>query len=402
MLPPAQVERRQEGDHSLISRGSVNRRVGGSYVSMQLRMQEVTRIFESRDEGLRAEFLEAFSGILKPDVMASKLGFAKHPLYVKAIEEGLSGRAKRQLASVFMYSLDVESQHTFLKLKRKKREQKTGRMKRAVEKWRKSKEPPASFSSASIEQAALADHLQGFLATQPRNIMLSVPASQTMGMQNLQASLTSSSQRVSGSQQPLQNDVEPEANLCADEASLVAATDSASMVFFRVVPLNINRQRLIAMPAANARRLSKHDLCVTIHDAQRNVSDANKDSPIVSVEARTATAVQNSVAVLPLLRCDLEALRADMKVWVQRKAPRYLISGVESEAMQNVEGALQRLVACKAFPRSDNVLEVAASDDSSLQQLRVLLGHRIVEQVCARRDQVALQHVWSSSASCCQ
>ena len=253
-----------------------------------------------------------------------------------------------------MYSLDVESQHTFLKLKRKKREQKTGRMKRAVEKWRKCKEPPASFSSASIEQAALADHLQAFLATQPRNIMLSVPASQTMGMQNLQASLASSSQRVSGSQ-PLQNEAEPEANLCADEASLVAAPDSASMVFFRVVPLNINRQRLIAMPAANARRLSKRDLCVTIHDAQRNVSDANKDSPV----ARTATAVQNSVAVLPLLRCNLETLRTDMKVWVQRKAPRYLISGVESEAMQDVEGALQRLVACKASPRSDNVLEVS-------------------------------------------
>ena len=96
MLAPTQVKR-----HSLINRGSINRHVGGSYVSMQLRTQEVTRIFESRDEGLRAEFLEASSGIMKPDVMASKLGFAKHPLYAKAIEEGLSGRPACKRLYVF-------------------------------------------------------------------------------------------------------------------------------------------------------------------------------------------------------------------------------------------------------------------------------------------------------------
>ena len=351
---------------------------------MQLRMQEVVSIFESKQEQQRHEFLEDFASILKPDRMALRLGFAKHPLYVQAVEEGLAARAKRQLAGLFMYSLDVESQYAFLKRKRKKREQKAARVQRAVEKWRKSKCPAVPFSSDAIEQSALADHLQAFLSAQPSNVVLSVPKSQSVAMQNLQASLVPSAKCAAASQ-PLQSELDagPEPFACAGEENLVAAVPPvAPLTFFRVVHLGLRRQKLVAMPAASKRKLSKHDLCVTVHDAQGNASD----TPVVAVEASRATAVQSPVAVLPLLSCDVETLRSDMKVWIARRAPRYVVAGVESETLQNVEGALKRLVACRAFPRTDNVLEVVESDGPLLQQLDVLSRCHLVEQVEAPGD----------------
>ena len=46
LYSPLQVERRQEGDHSLVHRASSLRRVGGAYVSMLLRMPEILRVFQ--------------------------------------------------------------------------------------------------------------------------------------------------------------------------------------------------------------------------------------------------------------------------------------------------------------------------------------------------------------------
>ena len=136
-------------------------------------MREITEIFDSKPDAQRQEFMQDFGSILKPDQMARQLGFFKHPLYAKAVDDGCGCRAKRQLASIFMYSLDIESQHAFLKSNKKKREQKTAKTKRAVEQWRKSKVPAVAFGSESIEQAALADHLITFLETQPSSVMLS-------------------------------------------------------------------------------------------------------------------------------------------------------------------------------------------------------------------------------------
>ena len=347
-------------------------------------MREITEIFDSKPDAQRQEFMQDFGSILKPDQMARQLGFFKHPLYAKAVDDGCGCRAKRQLASIFMYSLDIESQHAFLKSNKKKREQKTAKTKRAVEQWRKSKVPAVAFGSESIEQAALADHLITFLETQPSSVMLSVPSSESVAMKNLQAALAAPSGNVQGNQ-PLQSELEPEPSRAVDESIVVAAPVPPRLMFFRLLKVPMHRQKLVALPAAHARKLSKHDLCVTLHAGQ-SCPEADEETHLVSVEATAASAAQNSVAVLSLLKCELATVRNEMKVWLTRKAPRYIVSGVEHPALRDAEVALQKLVACRAFPRSENVLEVVASDVAMLEQLNILLQCRVVERMESTRN----------------
>ena len=347
-------------------------------------MREITEIFDSKPDVQQHEFMQDFGSVLKPDQMARQLGFFKHPLYVNAVEDGLRFGAKRQLASVFLYSLDIESQHAFLKINKKKREQKAGKTKRAVEQWRKSKVPAVAFGSESIEQAALADHLITFLESQPSSVMLSVPDSQSVAMKNLQAALAPPSSNVQGNQ-PLQSELEPEPSRAVDDSIVVAAPVPPRLMFFRLVKVPMHRQKLVALPAAHARKLSKHDWCVTLHDGQSRL-EADEETHLVSVEATSASAAQNSVAVLSLLKSDLATMRNEMKVWLTRKAPRYIVSGVEHPALRDAEVALQTLVASRAFGRSETVLEVVASDVAMLEQLNILLQCRVVEQIESNRN----------------
>ena len=85
------MERRQEGDHSLLNRGSVLRKTGGSYVSMVLRMPEILRLFDPKNGSAESElFVAECASIIDPDMMAARLGYLRHPLYKQAIEEKAS------------------------------------------------------------------------------------------------------------------------------------------------------------------------------------------------------------------------------------------------------------------------------------------------------------------------
>ena len=188
---PHEVARRQEGDHSLVSRGSVNRRVSGSYVSMLLRMKEIASLFEGqRTTAAVSEFLSEFVAILKPDEMAQRLGLYRHLLYLEAVQEGRTFRDKRKLLGVFLYALDITSQHAILKANKQKREKRAAVKKKVVEKWRDLQKQEVGISSDLVEQSAVSEHLQMFLDRQPSNVMLSVPVSESAALKGLQTSLS--------------------------------------------------------------------------------------------------------------------------------------------------------------------------------------------------------------------
>ena len=161
-----------------MNRGAVHRKVSGSYTSMILRMGEIVDLFEG-SEG--SSFLLEFADVMNPDDMAERLGLFKHPLYQEAYTEGRRFCEKRKLLGSFLYALDITSQHAILKANKKKRMREAELKKQAVEKWRRSEGNQQAFSSNLVEQSAVSEHLQMFLQKQPSNIMLSVPASESVG-----------------------------------------------------------------------------------------------------------------------------------------------------------------------------------------------------------------------------
>ena len=368
-----QVERRQEGDHSLIKRGASLRKVSGSYVSTLLRMREVLKIFESGPGELSSSFVSEFARILHPDDMARKLGFYRHPLYAEAVQDKASFHDKRKLAGVYMYSLDIVSQYTMQKAKQKKREQRAAKKARVVEKWKKSNAAAQSFSGDVVEREALADHLQSVVAEGGSNVLFSVPRAQSrqsMPVRSLQASLVPRVRAVS--QLQLEVDGESVLSDAADSADAVA--DSSDLTVFQVLPLQLHRQKLVQMPAASARRLTQHDVCVTLHDSRRS-----NGRYVVAVEASRATSVQSPVAVLSVCDAEVGAIRTQLTSWNRRKSGSCILEGVAGVVVQRAEEAIRKLMACRAFPNTGNVLQLAKSDAQMLQQLESLRDCSVVE-----------------------
>ncbi|CAE7253642.1 unnamed protein product, partial [Symbiodinium necroappetens] len=354
-----QVERRQEGDHSLIKRGAS--------------LRKVLKIFESGPGELSSSFVSEFARILHPDDMARKLGFYRHPLYAEAVQDKASFHDKRKLAGVYMYSLDIVSQYTMQKAKQKKREQRAAKKARVVEKWKKSNAAAQSFSGDVVEREALADHLQSVVAEGGSNVLFSVPRAQSrqsMPVRSLQASLVPRVRAVS--QLQLEVDGESVLSDAADSADAVA--DSSDLTFFQVLPLQLHRQKLVQMPAASARRLTQHDVCVTLHDSRRS-----NGRYVVAVEASRATSVQSPVAVLSVCDAEVGAIRTQLTSWNRRKSGSCILEGVAGVVVQRAEEAIRKLMACRAFPNTGNVLQLAKSDAQMLQQLESLRDCSVVE-----------------------
>ena len=219
-----QVERRQEGDHSLVSRACAGRTVGGPYVSCVLRVREITPIFENPVDS--QAFMRCFASILNPDELAKQLGFWRHPLYQEAVQAGKKYRDKRMLAAILMYSLDPSSQHARLQAMKKKRERKRDQINSAVKQYRLKAAAVRSRLPLqdAVEQDAIASHLETLASTEGRSFMLSVPKSQAMALQNLEASLAVSESNVVPA---IANDL----RLDVDE-SIVPAPAEADLLFF--------------------------------------------------------------------------------------------------------------------------------------------------------------------------
>ena len=119
VIPLPQVERLQEGDHSLVNRAANLRKVSGAYVSCALRQPEVDAIFESgshrapapcpTDDSLQ-RFLTHTSAMTNPDCMAEKLGFTRHPQWKAALDEKAPRDRKLIIANRIVYSLHASDQ----------------------------------------------------------------------------------------------------------------------------------------------------------------------------------------------------------------------------------------------------------------------------------------------------
>ena len=156
--------------------------------------------------------------------------------------------------------------------------------------------PKQRLNGDVVEQSAIADHLRDFLQGQP-SVVLSVPAVHATAMKSLETALVQDS---GASQVQGQPQLEADVDDLAPVNSLEPVRDT---LYFRVVPLRIDRQKVVAMPASRAAKLKSHELCVTRHSAHRF-----GDEHIVSVEAEKAVAAQNPVSVLSLWNVELASM----------------------------------------------------------------------------------------------
>ena len=363
--PPSaqtEVERRQEGDHSIVSRACANRQVSGPYVSCVLRMREITPIFESEDDS--RVMVECYGSIQNPDDMAKRLHFWRHHMYQEAVQENKGFKAKRQLASCLLYSLDTTAQHAQLQANRKKREQARNQQQKQVAAYRKRQEQPTKLSlQDTLEQAVGMKHLEEFVSGQSRRIMLSVPADASASFRTLDASLS----RAPRPGLPL-----VATDNCEQEAGEAHAHQSLS--FFKLVPVRLQQQRLMRLPAVSTRRLSKREICVTQH-----ASHTLDEQVIVSLEPQQATTVANPVHVLSVCRVGWNSLRDNLQAWTPRKGVRNVLTCLSDSVAGQTHAAIDRLVAARAFQASDNILQIAGSEGAMRDQLVLLESCKVVE-----------------------
>ena len=100
----AVVERIQEGDHSLVHREGVLRRVTGAYVSCTQRHAEFDAMMSTAQS--RSAFCVAFEKVRKLRDMARVFRFEKHPLWLEKVgaKSGL-----HRAAVCIIYSTDAYS-----------------------------------------------------------------------------------------------------------------------------------------------------------------------------------------------------------------------------------------------------------------------------------------------------
>ena len=79
------VERQQEGAHSIIKRGTQFRKVGGPFVSLQLRGVQLMQFFDKH----RDKLMDMFSKMCDPKKVCSWFGLSRHPLYKAAVHNAL-------------------------------------------------------------------------------------------------------------------------------------------------------------------------------------------------------------------------------------------------------------------------------------------------------------------------
>ena len=243
-----------------------------------------------------------------------------------------------------------------------------------MKKWQESRKQKQRLSNELVEHASVAEHLQMFLQGQPSSIVLSVPSAQA-SVKGLEASLFESphAAQVQGQAQ-LQLD--------SDDAGLGNSLEPVrDKLFFRVVPLRVERQKVVAMPASRLAKLSQHDLCVTMHSAHSFGGEH-----VVSIEAQKSMTTQNPVAVLSLWNIELAELVEELTAWTARPFPKYVLPAIGDQAAEVTQDAVRKLVAARAFPAKDQMLHVALSDSSAIRQLHTLLDLRVVRKVEERDD----------------
>lgn len=154
------------------------------------------------------------------------------------------------------------------------------------------------------------------------------------------------------------------------------------LVFIRTTCARPAKRKLVQLPPALTRRLSQHDLCVTVHRAAWSEPGGEW---IVDVEPAQAQGIDSPIAVLSVARAqtDVGALRESMQSWSCRREVLFTIAGCEAMITTSARKALQSLLQAGSFHGCDphRRLLVSASDDTMLRALQELQGLGVVERI---------------------
>ena len=415
------VERIQEGDHSIVHRMVHYRKVSGPYVACALRVPEIRSLLPL--EKAYSVFLRCFEEVQNLDDMAKRFGFHKHVQWQLACHEKHTKKKKIILAGLLMYSMDFESQFSKMQAVKKAREKRERERQKVHDDWKAQFETKRRFCFESLEEAAMADHLQSELQI---GRLYSVPAS-AAAISSLQSSLQPfhlqppplQPRRASG-QQALQNGQEDMMTLSSDvfefpslgngalqegDAQIVDGpgqgprqpVDNQHEVFFRLTCARPSRHKLVRLPAAAARRLSQHDFCVTLHRCVEVSGGDRGASHFVEVEPATAQTAggftNEAVGVMSVFRSDMTALRERMLGWSSAKDLSFTLANCASVMSRDMLELLNDMVLARAFSISESEvrghLVVRASEAARLQCLRTLTE---LGMACLLREAEGDQH----------
>ena len=328
------VERIQEREHALTKKLVAHRgKISGPFVSCRLRIEELRKVLDCPDELVC--YLQSWEDIANPDNMAKRFGFWNHPLWVAAVENKYAMRLKMSLAASILYAMDPETQFAKVTASRAKRErkkkEKEKRVRTALQRYEGRSQK--RWVLDNIERMAAAHHLQDKLSMGCL-YSLSHDSLQFVGLRESLRRPPPPDEK-SGARAPacltqgeainLELDVEPPvsfglaevpqaASLSENSGQIVARGEPeqassrdamTNIVFLKVVNSQPSRRKNVSIPAAESKRLSPTDLCVTFHRATMlHMRDGNSQSEeagpqlCVSVDAEAACGISHQVNVL--------------------------------------------------------------------------------------------------------
>eukprot|EP00971_Amphidinium_carterae_P173025 3430139-Amphidinium_carterae.1 len=394
-----EVERQQEGDHSLIHRATTMRTVTAGYVANCLRGPEIEQLMSHPPDWHR--YLRCLKSVLDLNQLATCLGIVRHPLWQKCLQEKAHHSTKVKVAMRLMYSSAVEEQFVDLNTISRKRKTAMRCKKRAQKRWEliMNVASDSKFSLQAIERHAMARHLGSRMQ---RDRVYSVPKS-------LKLSSFASDRQSSDVQDHIALDMD------APMMSSAEARDPLDdQVYLKLVSTNPSRHKLGPLPPAAVKHFHSTDLCVAIHSAW-HMRSAPPDArggravptqPVVQIEPRNVHAIGDTLAVLSLVGADVEALQSEMLSWSCRSGICYALHKLPLWEHDQCEEALKRLVlencfASRASGRTFMLflmftvsvplqgLAVASSEENLLKGLRTLESWNYASSYLAGK-----QHFW--------
>ena len=354
------VERVVEGEHSLLKRHSLLRKVTGSYISLSLRRSEIQESMKQNS----SELLAIFHEMHDPAKLARAPHMTEHPLWKAA--QGTPSSSLRQCADQILYMQAPMSQFHSVSDAHSKRRASEALFAFTKEQWQNCHSPPQARSFASmITEACMRLHLQAKLLS---GTVASHPLS-AMRLRTLKQALLPPQDQVS-----ILETVCAHPGLGIDEDREQQESLSPE-IFIRIVHVGIGRVKLLALPAAAASRLGTRDICITLH---RSFTPEQEDGQTAFVDIEPhAEGRLSSVAILSADQTSAEAFSA-LKTWVLGKRIEYVFMTSLGKLIR--DPVIEHMLHSKAFPESPTALEVSASDEAMQRRLFELSSQGLVTQ----------------------
>ena len=288
------VERIIEAEHSQLQRGTYQRKVSGSYVSMLLRMPEITSLFEQGPAP--TTFVSAFQRLQDPNVLAETFHWQGHPRWKEAVDASERRSHFYALANELLYGLDSES--LFASVNNMEMEAKQGAkvVKKAINRWEKTMAlaRSTSLSLNSIHLQVALDHLH-----------LRLACASFVSMQHARFTELNQALQVAPQSQPVD---ESSMQLdCEEVSDGLLDTTSTDITFLRIISDKAGRLKLPHLPAPSSKRLGRQDLVITTHS---HVSLTETEALVLN-EPSQVSGCQNALAVLRITQTDMSDIKGD-------------------------------------------------------------------------------------------